>query len=94
MAKKGKNGEKEKNQIDEKMPLGEILQKCPEAAEVMLNKGLHCLGCHASGFETLEQGAMMHGMEEKEIKQMVKEINGLMKKSKGASTSSDGCCGQ
>ncbi|HLC80267.1 MAG TPA: DUF1858 domain-containing protein [Candidatus Nanoarchaeia archaeon] len=86
-----KNEAVKTNQINEKMPLGEILQKCPESAEVMLNRGLHCLGCHASGFETLEQGAMMHGMEEKEIKQMVKEINELMKKSKGI-TSSCSCC--
>lgn len=92
VAKKNENVKKEQNQINEKMPLGEILQKCPESAEVMLNRGLHCLGCHASGFETLEQGAMMHGMEAKDIKQMVKEINELMKKSKGTSTSSCSCC--
>lgn len=46
-----------------------------EAAEILLDKGLHCLGCHAAQFETLEQGCKGHGMEDKDIEELLKKLN-------------------
>ena len=37
-------------------------QYYPEAVEVFLDYGLHCIGCHISGYETIEEGAMGHGI--------------------------------
>ena len=34
----------------------------PEVIEVFMDYGLHCIGCHISGFETVEEGAMGHGI--------------------------------
>ena len=49
--------------ITKDMPIGEVVERYPEAAEVLTAYGLHCVGCHVSPFETVEQGALGHGME-------------------------------
>lgn len=61
--------------ITKDMTLWDIVNQNPEAAEVMLKKGLHCIGCGVAKFETLEQGALAHGLSEKEVEEMVEEIN-------------------
>lgn len=63
------------NKINKDMTLGEIVSKYPVAAEVMFKYGLHCIGCHVATVETLEQGAKTHGLGDKQIKEMVEEIN-------------------
>ena len=45
------------------MTVGEILEKDPEAAYSLMEMGLGCAGCPMSQFETLEQGAAVHGMD-------------------------------
>ena len=55
--------------------LGKIASNYPRAAEILMAHGLHCIGCGVSAFETLEQGAKAHGMDDTEIKKMLKEIN-------------------
>ncbi len=59
--------------------LGEVLDKNPEKArelaEIMLNYGLHCVGCHVAHWETIEQGSVGHGMKEKEMKEMIEKLN-------------------
>ena len=62
------------------MTLGDIVMKHPEAAEIMLKYGLHCIGCHVANWETVEQGAMAHGMNEKEIAEMIQKINKAINK--------------
>ena len=41
----------------------------------MTNAGLHCVGCSASTFETIEQGMTGHGMTQKEVNSLVNELN-------------------
>ena len=61
--------------VTEDMTFQEVLTKYPEAAPIMMKFGLHCIGCHMSAMETVEQGCLGHGMDEKKIKDMLKEIN-------------------
>ena len=68
--------------ITKDMLLGDIVSKYPEATEAMLKHGLHCMGCHVSFYETLEQGALVHGMSPKEVDKMLAEMNALVKKPK------------
>ena len=70
-----------KAKITKEMMLGEIINKNPKFAEIMMKHGLHCIGCGVSAFESLEQGAMAHGLGEKEIKEIVDEKNVGEKKS-------------
>jgi hybrid cluster-associated redox disulfide protein len=63
---------KENKKITKKMTFNEILQKNPESVMILLEKGMHCIGCGMAGFETLEQGALAHGINPDEL---VKELN-------------------
>lgn len=62
------------------MTLGEVVQKYPESALVMMKYGLHCVGCHIASWETVKQGAMAHGMSEKDLKKMLEELNQVASK--------------
>ena len=68
--------------ITKDMTLGDVVMKYPEAAQVMLRYGLHCIGCHVAAHETIEQGAKAHGLEDAQIEKMVREMNDIAKKSK------------
>ncbi len=61
--------------ITKDMTIGDIVQKHPECVETLLSFGVHCVGCHVSGYETLEQGFKGHGMEDEEIEMAVEELN-------------------
>ena len=47
--------------------IGEILEKTPEKAEILLEIGMHCLGCPASQMETLEEACEVHGIDVEEV---------------------------
>jgi len=53
----------------------EIMMSCPEAGKILFGYGLHCIGCHLSASETLEQGAKAHGLTDKQIKEIIEKIN-------------------
>lgn len=61
--------------ITKDMNLGEVVFKYPQTAEVIMDYGLHCVGCFASGFDTIEDGAKIHGMSDEEVKEMITRIN-------------------
>lgn len=70
-----KKEDKKSDKITKDMTLGEVISHHPEAAQVMMKYGLHCVGCHVAFHETVQQGAMAHGFEEKQLKDMLKDIN-------------------
>jgi hybrid cluster-associated redox disulfide protein len=43
--------------------IGEIVNKYPEAVDVLLEAGMHCLGCPASLAESLEDDCLVHGID-------------------------------
>ena len=50
-------------EINEKTLIGEIVMNHPEAIEVLMSIGMHCLGCPASQMESLEDACAVHGMD-------------------------------
>ena len=42
--------------------IGEIVNNHPEAIEILLSIGMHCLGCPASQMESLEEACAVHGI--------------------------------
>jgi hybrid cluster-associated redox disulfide protein len=63
---------KQSQLITKNTTFGDIINKYPAAAEILLSKGLHCIGCGMAFAETIEQGAIMHGINPEEL---VKELN-------------------
>jgi len=57
----------------------EAFNTYPEIATVLSNAGLHCIGCHASGTETIEEGCLAHGIESKKIDAIINAANKKIK---------------
>ena len=53
--------------IEKTTTIGEILEKAPEKADLLLEAGMHCLGCPASQMETLEEACEVHGIDADEL---------------------------
>ena len=47
--------------------IGELLEVAPEKAEILMEAGMHCLGCPASQAETLAEACEVHGIDVKEL---------------------------
>jgi hybrid cluster-associated redox disulfide protein len=60
--------------ITKEMTIGEILRAKPEVAPVLMEAGMHCLGCPSPQGESLEEAAMVHGMD---IDQLMDRIGAL-----------------
>lgn len=65
--------------INKDMIISEILAEHPEKSqilsEIMMDFGIHCVGCGAAGFETLEQGVLGHGFSEKDLNKLIVDLN-------------------
>lgn len=67
--------EKTKGKISRKTKLGDVIRINEKAAEVLFSKGLSCIGCPMATQETIEQGCKAHGMNNKEIDELLNKIN-------------------
>ena len=57
---------------DKNITIGELLEKAPEKAEILMEAGMHCLGCPASQAETLEEACEVHGID---VNELLEKIN-------------------
>lgn len=55
--------------------IGELLQINADVAPLLLNIGMHCLGCPSSQMETIEEAAMVHGIDPEGL---VEDINNFL----------------
>ena len=55
--------------------IGELLQINADVAPLLLNIGMHCLGSPSSQMETIEEAAMVHGIDPDGL---VTDINDLL----------------
>ena len=68
--------------ITKDMTISEVIEKYPSTIETLLMTGVHCIGCHVSYFETLEQGMKGHGMTDEEVDGVIKEMNKIVEEEK------------
>lgn len=50
-------------QITKDTTIGEALQIDRSLAPILMQFGMHCVGCPSSYGETIEQASMVHGMD-------------------------------
>jgi hybrid cluster-associated redox disulfide protein len=48
--------------INKRMSIEEVVKKHPESIVIFERHGLGCVGCQAALFESIEQGAEVHGI--------------------------------
>ncbi len=63
--------------ITAEMSVLDIMNICPPSQYLLMEYGLHCIGCAMAGDESLEAGLLAHGFTEKEIAALVEELNNL-----------------
>lgn len=49
--------------VTKDMVIGELLRMDPEMAGVLVAGGMHCVGCPSAQAETLEEAALVHGID-------------------------------
>ena len=64
-------------QVTKDMLIGQLLQIDMNIAQILMGAGMHCVGCPSSQMETIEEAAMVHGIEPDSL---VKEINDFLAK--------------
>lgn len=67
-----------KSKIKKNMKIKEVIEKYPDAIQVFFMYGLSCIGCGFSEFETIEEGAKGHGMDDEMIDIMVEDANKVL----------------
>ncbi len=71
-----------REKVSRDMTIEDIFSQFPHKsqrlAQEITNSGLHCVGCQASTWETLEAGMLGHGFSEKEIDALVDRLNAIL----------------
>ena len=65
---------KKKIEITKTTQIGEVLSLNPNVKEVLMGFGLHCFGCPMSQMETIEEAAMVHGIDADELVQTINDF--------------------
>ena len=60
--------------LNKEMTIAEAIKLKPQIAELLMGKGMHCLGCVIAQGETLERAAEVHGLNPDEL---IKELNDI-----------------
>lgn len=58
--------------INKDMTIGDLMRQKPEAAEILMSFGMGCVGCPSAQAETLEEAAMVHGLN---LNSLMEELN-------------------
>lgn len=61
--------------ISKEMIIAEVIKMDQGLIPILLNAGMHCLGCPSAQGESLEEAAMVHGMDPN---QLVDELNAYL----------------
>ena len=64
--------------VSKHMLISKIVYEYPEVTPLLMEYGFHCIGCHASTQETLEEGALGHGFDEEMINMILKDVNTIV----------------
>ena len=59
--------------ITKDMIIGDIIMIDEGIAPILMNAGLHCLGCALASGETVEEACMVHGMDVVDVVNTINE---------------------
>ena len=57
--------------VSKDMLIGQLLQIDANIAPILMRAGMHCLGCPASQGESLEEAAMVHGIDVDDLMKVI-----------------------
>lgn len=62
-----------KKKITKDMIVAEIIEQDQNTIPLLMNAGMHCITCPASLGESLEEAAMVHGLDPDDLCEMLNE---------------------
>ena len=71
-------------EITKATTMGEMLQYDMGIADVLMEAGMHCVGCPSSNGESLEEACMVHGLNADEVMANIQEYLNAKKESEKA----------
>ena len=57
------------------MTIGELIRMDQNIVPILMRAGMHCIGCPSSQMESLEEAAMVHGMD---VDILVQQLNDFL----------------
>ncbi|MCR5625178.1 MAG: DUF1858 domain-containing protein [Lachnospiraceae bacterium] len=63
--------------VSKDMIINQILSVDPGIAPILMASGMHCISCFAASGESLEEAAMVHGLDAQDIEDMINEYLAL-----------------
>ena len=60
--------------ITKDMNIIEVVRQYPDTMMVFMYAGMGCFGCHAAQFESIEEGALVHGIDADKLVEALNEI--------------------
>ena len=70
--------DKKVNKINKDTNLAQLVSDFPDTQEVLLDWGLHCVGCALNTLDSIEMGAKLHGYSDEEIAELVDRLNEII----------------
>lgn len=61
--------------VTKDMTIGELIRSFPQVAPILMQVGMHCLGCPSAQAESLGEAAMVHGLD---AEVLVEKINAFL----------------
>ena len=61
--------------ISKDMTIGELIRTDENIVPILMRAGMHCIGCPSAQGESLEEAAMVHGMD---VDVLVQQINDFL----------------
>ena len=58
--------------IEKTMTIGALVENYPDKVDILLDAGMHCLGCPSAQAETLEEACAVHGID---VDELIKKLN-------------------
>ena len=71
---KMKKDDKNEQKINKDMTIGEVLKIDENLAEVFMGFGMHCVSCHVSQMETVEEACLVHGVDTDFVLKKLNEV--------------------
>lgn len=60
-------------QVSKDMTIGELIMFDEGIVPILMASGMHCIGCPSSQSESLEEAAMVHGMDADKLMSTINE---------------------
>lgn len=68
--------------IDKSMLIGDLIKLDENIVYILMREGMHCVGCPSSAMESLEEAALVHGMDPDVLVARLNEFLGAMEADK------------